>query len=173
MRRAAHLIRDNVELLRQGLEVLEKLPDDLYASEAEVLTSGSIGAHFRHCIDFYACLLRDADTGRVDFDRRERSDVVERDRHRAMDLLRELAERLPGLERLGADAALQVRVDADSDDAPWCGSSLGRELRALLSHTVHHFSVVRLLLESHPDALPEGFGIAPSTLRHRRENRPR
>jgi hypothetical protein len=58
--------------------------------------------------------------------------------------------------------AVVARCSADHPGVPQA-SSLGRELHFLVSHTVHHYAIVRLLLEN-PDAVDHAFGVAPSTL---------
>jgi uncharacterized damage-inducible protein DinB len=164
------LIRSNIDLVRQGLGVLEKLDDESYRRAAPQLGSGGIGVHFRHCIDFYTCLLRDLGAGRVDYDQRLREPRLETDRQLALERLRELAAGLGALDAHAPERPLEVRVDAASPDSAWSRSSLARELQALLSHTVHHFSAVAMLLHQQGRRPPEGFGVAPSTLRHWREH---
>jgi hypothetical protein len=171
MKTTERLIRDNTELLRQGLGVLEKLPDELYVRPEPRVDASGVGVHLRHIIDFYACLLRDLESGRIDFDRRERDPRLETERDYAAQRLRELVSALPTLAQCSANTALSVRIDADREDAPWCSSSLGRELRALLSHTIHHFSLVRMILQLNGETVPENFGVAPSTLRYHDDSR--
>ena len=57
----------------------------------------------------------------------------------------------------------------EEDGVPdWRPSSVGRELQFLVSHTVHHYALIRLLLEDHGIYAGEEFGVAPSTLAHQR-----
>ena len=57
---------------------------------------------------------------------------------------------------------------SDSDDQ-WAPSTIVRELQFLLSHTVHHFALISTMNSINNVATPENFGIAPSTLVHRRK----
>lgn len=163
------LVEDNVALLRQGVAVLEALPDGLYAAEEARVSSSGIGGHVRHCIDYYACLLRGLDGGRVDYDRRERDERLERDRDYALARMRALIEELRALPATDAEPPLQVKMDCgleDEERAPWSRSSLPRELHALISHTVHHYALVAVMLRLQGQEPPAEFGVAPSTLRH-------
>ncbi len=45
-------------------------------------------------------------------------------------------------------------------------SSLRRELHFLLSHTVHHYALIAMILARHGVEVEPDFGVAPSTLRH-------
>ena len=49
----------------------------------------------------------------------------------------------------------------------WTASTVGRELAYLLSHTIHHYALIRLLAYDHGVRLDAEFGVAPSTLKHR------
>jgi hypothetical protein len=77
------------------------------------------------------------------------------------------------LTRDQAGRQLQVRAEQASSETPrWSDSSAGRELQFLISHTVHHYAVVAILLRLQGcDAAAENpdFGVAPSTLAHRKE----
>jgi hypothetical protein len=51
-----------------------------------------------------------------------------------------------------------------------CASTVARELQFLLSHTVHHYALIALILRLQGFEPGEEFGVAPSTLAHwRRE----
>ena len=70
-----------------------------------------------------------------------------------------------GSERLSQ--GLRVKMDCGSELAdPWSQSSVLRELQFLISHTVHHFALIRMILLDQGVQTPAGFGVAPSTLKH-------
>ena len=63
-----------------------------------------------------------------------------------------------------------VEVSTESPDVPeWSQSSVKRELQFLLSHTIHHYSLVAVALRTQGFEPGAAFGVAPSTLRHRRK----
>jgi uncharacterized damage-inducible protein DinB len=159
----------NVEQLRQGAKLVGRLDDRLYA-EAPVDGGGAgVGGHLRHCLDFYRCLLRGLETGRVDYDGRDRDTRLETDRQLALETIEEIAGRLERLET-DPETPLTVRMDEEEgSDGTWGASSLRRELQFLLSHTVHHYALMALLLRGHGVDPPPEFGFAPSTLRYLRQ----
>jgi hypothetical protein len=55
-----------------------------------------------------------------------------------------------------------LRVRQDS--SVWAASSLARELQFTLSHTVHHYALIALILRLQGFAPPADFGVAPATL---------
>ena len=46
----------------------------------------------------------------------------------------------------------------------WLVSSIGRELQALSSHTIHHFALIAITLRLHGVEVSPDFGMSPSTL---------
>jgi hypothetical protein len=50
-------------------------------------------------------------------------------------------------------------------------STVGRELIYNIEHTIHHLAIVKIALKAILPSLelPEHFGVAPSTIRHRQE----
>lgn len=67
---------------------------------------------------------------------------------------------------------LRMIENHTGNDTDWSFTSVGRELRFLLSHTVHHCALIAILLSLRGGEVPNGFGIAPSTERHRAQQVP-
>lgn len=159
------LVEQNVQLLRQAEELIERTPEALYAAPA--LGMQSIGPHFRHCFDFYFCLLRGMSEGRVDYNARRQGCLVETSRAAA---LREVSGLIAAMSVL-ADIRHELRVRAElgpDDEAGsevWFDSSLDRELEFLQSHTTHHYALIALMARAHGVAVGAQFGYARSTLR--------
>lgn len=155
----------NVYFIEQGRALLRDLDDDLFSRS----TGGQsgVGAHLRHVIDCFRCFQRGLADGRVDYDSRQRDPLLEQDRKVADSALAEISQ---GLCELGPDDVsrrLEVKVDTVAWEDPalhWHTSSLGRELQFLLSHTVHHYALIALLLRQRGFEPGADFGVAPSTL---------
>jgi len=159
------LVDQNQLLLDQARELLAGLTDDEYGSPQG--EHAGIGPHLRHCIDFYACFLRDRQSGRVDYDRREREPRLETDRSVALAELTRLSAGLEELATAAPTGPLEVRVDVSPDEQgsdAWSATSVGRELRFLVSHTVHHFALIAQILRARGVEPGKEFGVAPSTL---------
>jgi hypothetical protein len=156
-------------VLEQGLSLLERIDDRLYAETGGLPVQSGVGSHFRHCIDFYQSFLVGIASGRIDYDRRERDTLVERDRVFAATRLRILINELQSLPPDGGEVGVLVSLEAESgessESARWCPSTVARELQFLLSHTVHHYALVALVLRLQGFEPGEEFGVAPSTLK--------
>lgn len=160
---------ENCHFLRQGLALVDALDDELFASVHGPARS-NVGAHLRHCIDYYRCFLRGLDGGRVDYDARERQAGIETDRDTARAALADLVARLEAIDAGAVHQSLQIKVDTAAWHDPalhWSRSTVLRELQFLLSHTVHHYALIAQMLRARGFEPGEGFGVAPSTLEHR------
>jgi len=161
------LIDQNLDVIGQGRDLLATMDPTLYATGATA--SPALGPHLRHCIDFYEALLRDWSSGKIDYDRRDRDPRLETEPLAAVDALDSIRERLEAIPDERLAEPIDVTADAPRPDEPreWTRSSLGRELRFLLSHTVHHYAIVALLLRHRGKDPGADFGVASSTLTHR------
>lgn len=155
-------LQTNVALLKQGLDLLDRVTDATYRDPSP--GRSSVGAQYRHVLDHYRALLDGLAAGRIDYDARRRDPEVETARDVAARDTRRLIDGLSALAGRARATPVTVIASCSADHAgePQA-SSLGRELHFLVSHTIHHYAIVRLLLDD-PDAVDHAFGVAPSTL---------
>jgi hypothetical protein len=157
--------------LDQAVELLDRLDDRQYADRRGDWSP--VGAQYRHVIEHYQCLIAGASAGRVDYDARRRDPAIELSRSFAREVTLEIRDQLHQLAALPASQpiAVQIRSAEDAEGSEWSESTLGRELQFVVSHTVHHFALIKLLLQPDGVAVPTDFGTAPSTLAHARAQR--
>lgn len=158
----ADLLAANLQVLQQGVELLRQLDDEQYTLTAAPLFAYGVGSHMRHCLDSYACFLRGLSNARIDYDQRERDELTAQDRHHASTRIACTIELLQ--EALARNVAEELRVRQDG--LVWARSSVARELQFLLSHTVHHYALIALILRLQGFNPAAEFGVAPSTLQH-------
>ena len=168
MQHTGRLIDDNVHALMQGIELIPAIDDEAYSTTTAPFAKSAVGGHFRHCIDFYTCFLSGLETGRINYDLRERNTAVETNRLAAIEKIEAIIERLRSLAPEDGEHEVQVISEcSENNPAPdWSRSSVRRELQFLLSHTIHHYAIVALSLRMRGIEPGEEFGVAPSTLRH-------
>jgi uncharacterized damage-inducible protein DinB len=161
----------NREVLEQAAGLLERLSDSEYANGGAAAGTSPIGAHLRHVLDHYRALTDGMTDGRIDYEARNRQAPLERDRTLAR---AEVARLLGALDRIRAEPEnreiqVNLRSVADPEAGPdWSRSTPKRELQFLVSHTVHHFALIRNLLAGLSIDPGEDFGLAPSTALARR-----
>jgi uncharacterized damage-inducible protein DinB len=164
-------ITDNVELLRQGVTAIAIVGPGVYGGESGAGVVSPIGAHFRHVFDHYNAFLNGLSTGALNYDVRERDPLVERDVTVASQTAETIMARLEEIQDQQLPQSIQVSanvIEAGKSAVDWSDSTVHRELMYLLSHTVHHYAIIRLLATQAGVELNADFGVAPSTIAHRR-----
>lgn len=158
-------------LLDQGLELLRRVSDESYSRPLRVAADASIGGHYRHCLDHFSCLLQGIESGRVNYDRRERDPMIESNREAAESLTTRLQQALAGLSLSQVSGSIEVccKVDYECDRSQSVKSSVAREIMYVVAHGVHHFALIAVMARVMELPLPDEFGVAPSTLQYRRQ----
>ena len=159
------VIAANLHCLEQAIELLDRLPEKAFV-RTEERHARTVGPHLRHVLDHYSAFFAGLPGFRVDYDARARDSHLESARALAAARLREILGELVLVEEELLELPIQIRLESGgAESEQWSHSTVRRELQFLLSHTVHHFALIGMLLERFEIAVPEDFGIAPSTLK--------
>src|SRR5262245_1913964 len=70
--------------LAQLQQVLSELSEDEYRRPLPILSNSSIGQHTRHIIEFFQTLLEAYDSGQLNYDKRERNRLIEKNQQAAL-----------------------------------------------------------------------------------------
>lgn len=160
------VVAANLHCLEQAIELLGRLPEAAFA-RTEARQAKTVGPHLRHVLDHYAAFLSGLSGFRVDYDAREREPRLESEIEFACARMREISGELVLVEEDLLELPIQIRLECGGPESEqWSHSTVRRELQFLLSHTVHHFALIAVLLERFEIAVPDDFGIAPSTLKY-------
>jgi len=156
------------EVLRQGLALLDSIDEDTYSRKEEGPWGSSIGAHYRHVLDHFLCLIEGLWDFQINYDRRSRDHDIETSievaRSTTQDLFRALAA--VSDEVLCRHCTVIYSVRYDDSTAQNVPSVVGRELMFCVGHAIHHYAIMKLLCSLRAVRLPHEFGIAPSTLKY-------
>jgi uncharacterized damage-inducible protein DinB len=165
-----HIITDCIGLLEQAKDLIQRVADDVFTATTPISPRGSIGAHLRHIMDFYQNFLLGLELKRIDYNLRQRDPRLEQNRLRALENIEATIRSLRKLTAVDYHGHLLVSSEADTRERPiWIRSSVFRELEFVKSHTIHHYSLIAMLLRLHEIDPGEGFGVAPSTLSYWKE----
>ena len=167
MNRSA-LISAAEDVLHQGCALLDNVDDDSYSRKEEGPWGSSIGAHCRHVLDHFLCLIEGLWDGEINYDHRGRSRDVETSIEAARLAINNIVEALGAIpaDVLKHQCTVTYNVGYDHNEAQPVGSVLARELMFCVGHAIHHYAIMKLLCSTRSVALPCGFGIAPSTLKY-------
>ena len=149
---------------------LRNIEPGLYQEPLEILSFASIGEHTRHILEFYQCLLGQSKDGWINYDLRVRDKLIQEDPGVASRVLDHIMESLPSCVT-DRKMRLQICYDQDQAETIVVDTSLERELAYNLEHVIHHLAIIKIGLSVIAPALtlPEGFGVAPSTIRFRKQ----
>lgn len=158
-----------VSLLRQLCDLLETLTEEEYTRKPVGVVESSIGGHVRHNLDHIQALLRGLPTGRICYDHRERDTDIENDRVVALDALLQLERRLLAFQWGKVPQPIVLSSLHTPGSPPVVATtSVERELAFVVSHTIHHNALIRVMVKLLGANVPADFGYAPSTLAHRK-----
>lgn len=151
------------DTLRRLADAIRPLTVDEFAAR-DLRSSGSIGAHVRHCLDHVAALEQAIVTGELSYDRRQRNTVVERDPELARSRLMRASARAGGFAAALVHRPLRAVMQIGDDGASIATTTtVGREVAFVISHTVHHSAMIAVLLEQSNHDVPYRLGVAPTT----------
>ncbi len=150
-----------IDQLEMGIDLIEHLDDQTYSHSDR--GRGSVGAHVRHNINFVDAVIDGSICGLIDHSNRSRDQRIETDRSTASAKMRSLID---VLKEVPMNVAEVVNVASELDASLHHVSTLGRELEFAISHTIHHYALIRERLNDTGFKFDRRFGIAPSTLEY-------
>jgi uncharacterized damage-inducible protein DinB len=161
------------EVLQQGEALLRTISDANYTRKLRPAFNSAIGGHYRHCIDHFRCLLQGLKANEINYDHRKRDPRIETDREFALAETQRILSACQFIPTPFLRCPINVRsqIAYDADESPIIGSTVGRELMYAVAHTVHHYALIAVMCGLLDVPVPIGFGIAPSTLQYRTEQR--
>lgn len=159
-----------VSVLDEVKDVIEQIGDPDFVKPVEAFNGSSIGQHFRHTLEFLQCLMAGSACGVVSYDKRDHDAAIESDKILALEVL-DRAKKFIGDCNIAEKIQLEVSYDSDSDLDVMIDSNLAREITYNIEHIIHHMALIKIgIRDICPYVeLPEGFGIAVSTLKFRQQ----
>lgn len=165
---SAQLLEGCVHCLDQCEQLLGLIPAAVYVDSSK--GTSSVGAHIRHILDRFHCVLSGLPTATIDYDDRKRDKSIENNLDTAAFALASVAKRIGSVEVMNAlNATIAVRESVHHQGpAVTMPSTVGRELMGLVTHSVHHLAIIALIVKSYGYEMDSDFGKAPSTILYER-----
>ena len=166
----SHLLKGQI------YQFLHQIPSDSDFSTACPLLGASIGQHLRHVDDHFRCLISNVPNTtdphslpRYDIYRNRESTIetsLEQAKSSILDLDADLQQLLfeNKLESHQMSQKINVSFLTGGEETIF-QSTIGRELSFCIHHAYHHCASMKLIAQNNGflEAVPDGFGIAPST----------
>jgi hypothetical protein len=154
------------EIFIQLSQSLRLLNATEYRQPSERLFNATIGQHVRHIIELFQCLQWGYEAGVVNYDKRERNLLLEQDKDFAMG---QLVLLFNNMERPDKNLVLQAIYDEHGNEPVHIHTNYLRELAYNLEHTIHHMALIRVGINEISNVqLPENYGVASSTTKHKK-----
>ena len=151
----------------QLAETINRLSPSEYIRPCSALVNNTVGQHVRHIIELFQCLDLGYPGSVVNYEKRKRDVVIETDKEAALELLQQIYQ---NLERPNKDLQLQASYDDHSTEPITISTNYYREVAYNLEHTIHHMALIRVGINEVSDiSLPDDFGVASSTVKHRKQ----
>ena len=155
--------------LNQLKELSENLTDEQLSSTLTVLNEASIGAHIRHILEFYMCLLECDNSKNLNYDFRKRDRTIEVCTAKCVSTIENL---LVELQKHQTDFEIDLSADYGTGEVNQeitVRTTFFRELLYNIEHLVHHLAIIKIGIQSlEPKLNISGdLGVAASTIRNR------
>ena len=145
---------------------LDLLEDSQYVYGSKILSNASIGQHVRHIIEMFICLEDGYDCGVINYENRKRDIAIETKKEVANALLKKIYE---GIDKQNKPLIMKGAYNEDSDELIDFDTNYYREIAYNLEHTIHHMALIKVGIREVSDIeIPEGFGVASSTIKFRK-----
>lgn len=153
-------------ILDQCQRFIRATPADCYAKPCDTVGGGTVGKHARHVLDHFRCAISTAACDPIDYDTRVRGGSVETDPDAACEQIDDLRRCLGSMSDADLHEQVTTRVmltgDGTCEDLK---STRGREVFFATHHAIHHHAMMNTIGREFGIDIPEGFGMAPSTLK--------
>ena len=160
-----NLISGSVSVLNDAKFYLQKISTSEYTQLIPLIFDSSIGTHTRHFIEFYQCLLAQAESENINYCLRKRDLDIEEHPEMAIKAIDEI---ITQLTTLNLDTPVILNTSKAGETS--IKSTIGRELYYNIEHCIHHLALIKVGLKMVCPTmkLPDHFGFAPSTILHRK-----
>ena len=147
-------------------ETIRLLSPSQYIQQCGNLGNNTIGQHVRHVIELFQCLDAGYPESNVNYEKRKRDIAIETDKELALQLLQDIFGKL---DKPDKELTLYASYDELSAEPISIPTNYFREVAYNLEHTIHHMALIRVGIKEVSDiSLPEEFGVASSTVKHRK-----
>lgn len=154
-----------VPVLQQLNNTLMQLSNEEYKTPSRLLNNVTIGAHTRHVIELFQCVLNGYETGTINYDNRLRNVYLEQQKILASSTIDTI---LLSLKKQNKVLFLETVYDENKNTPLLINTNYYREIIYNLEHTIHHMALIRIAINELTSlSLPPSFGVASSTLQYK------
>jgi hypothetical protein len=145
---------------------IRQLSEEQYIEKISTLSGSTIGQHVRHVLEMFICLQEGLSSGIVNYENRKRDFEIETKRELAIFLMETIKD---SLAQENLDLILHAGFDESSEQLNKLPTNYFREVVYNLEHAIHHMALIKIgILEVSDIIVPQGYGVASSTLKYKK-----
>lgn len=149
---------------------LTQVTEAVYCKPVDALSNATLGQHTRHTLEFFECIAEQSASGLLSYDKRHRNHAIEVSPNAAMQSINNITAWYVS-SFTDRHLLLQVALNESSDTLTLIPTTCLREWNYAVEHAIHHMAMIRIgaKLVAPELSLPDSFGMAPSTLKYRKQ----
>lgn len=153
--------------LSQLADLIHQIDEVDFVKPSQALGNSTIGQHLRHTLEFFICFENGFESGLINYDKRAHDKLIESDKFIALSSINRIVDFVSNLKE--KSLKLEVGYDLHSEDYVSIDTTATRELVYNIEHAVHHMAIMKIGIREVASyiSLPDDFGIAASTIRHK------
>lgn len=161
-------IQQSVKVIfKQLADSLVRLSSEQYNQKIDTLSGATIGQHVRHVVEMFVCLQDGYGAGIVNYEKRKRDITIETSKDVALKLMENV---IASLCTNNKELVLEAGFDENSNELNRLPTNYFREIAYNLEHAIHHMALIKIGINQVSDIeLPEGYGVASSTIKYRQQ----
>ncbi len=164
-------IQQSVQVIfKQLKDSLVQLSSEQYNQKIDTLSGATIGQQVRHVVEMFVCLQDGYGAGIVNYEKRKRDITIETSKDVALKLMENV---IASLCTNNKELVLEAGFDENSNELNRLPTNYFREIAYNLEHAIHHMALIKIGINKISDIeLPEGYGVASSTIKYRQQTVP-
>ena len=154
-------------LMSQLEDFIAQINEEDFSRPSVTLNQATIGQHVRHIIEFFLCLEEGVHSGTVNYDLRAHDSELEQSKTLALSAIDKIKKKVDA-QSANYNLLLEGSYEQAGGETFAVKSNFERELIYNVEHAIHHMALIKIgVRENAPYlTLPEGFGVASSTIRY-------
>lgn len=144
--------------------LLNSIDNYSYTNCHPELSNATIGEHTRHIIEMYQSLLNHYESGKINYDKRERNVMIQTDVKFAISCINFIIDNInkPNKDLILEQGSNRVTYTI--------ATNYERELLYNLEHSIHHQALIKVaLIKDTTIKISNNFGVAKSTIAYRNQ----
>ncbi len=155
------------ELLDQVCQIIVRCKEEDFYRPLPELSHSTFGQHIRHTLEFFLCLFDAKNGGLINYDNRKHDKFIETDPKLAISVI-ESIQKFLSAQKEDFPVFVEANYSFEDQVIQKMTSSFHRELAYNIEHAIHHMALMKVAINQTLNyiKLPEGFGVASSTMRY-------